>query len=90
MRILTSILLSLVVVSSPRLSAQQVQTGFLDRSVTIAGNVCRYNVYVPSNYSTAQQWPVILFLDGAGEHGNDGLLQSNAGTEWLFVQRRRR
>ncbi len=78
MRVVT-FLVSLVALTSDRPSAQQVQTGFLDRSVTIAGNLCRYQIYVPSNYSTAQQWPVILFLHGAGERGSDGLLQTNAG-----------
>jgi predicted peptidase len=56
-----------------------VATGFLDRAVTVAGVTYRYQVYVPSNYSTAEAWPVILFLHGAGERGSDGLLQTTVG-----------
>ncbi|HSQ75725.1 MAG TPA: alpha/beta hydrolase-fold protein [Bacteroidota bacterium] len=57
----------------------RVETGFLNRTVEIAGTVYKYQVYVPSTYSQAQTWPVILFLHGAGERGNDGLLQTQTG-----------
>lgn len=36
-------------------------------------------VYVPAEYPRSQKWPVILFLHGAGERGNDGLLQTQVG-----------
>lgn len=58
---------------------QQVQTGFLDRSITVAGRSYRYQVYVPVDYQTKRSWPAILFLHGAGERGDDGLLQTNVG-----------
>jgi predicted peptidase len=58
---------------------QVVQTGFLDRSVTLGGVAYRYQLYVPANYSASQKWPVILFLHGAGERGDDGYLQTTAG-----------
>lgn len=51
-----------------------METGFLNRS---AG--APYSVYVPSNYSTISRWPVILFLHGSGESGNDGLKQTAIG-----------
>jgi len=60
-------------------SLQQVQTGFLDRTITVAGRAYRYQVYVPADYQTKPTWPAILFLHGAGERGNDGLLQTNVG-----------
>ena len=60
-------------------SLQQVQTGFLDRSVTLAGHAYHYQVYVPADYATKPSWPAILFLHGAGERGDDGLLQTNVG-----------
>ena len=59
--------------------AQRVETGFLDRLVTVAGQNWRYQVYVPGTYATARRWPVILFLHGAGERGTDGLLQTTVG-----------
>ena len=30
-----------------------------------------YRIYVPSNYDPAKEYPVLLFLHGAGERGND-------------------
>lgn len=60
-------------------SLQQVQTGFLDRSVTVGNRAYHYQVYVPADYQSKANWPAILFLHGAGERGNDGLLQTNVG-----------
>ena len=58
--------------------AQQA-TGFLNRTVRIGGKPAHYQVYVPLDYTPARQWPVILFLHGAGERGTDGLLQTQVG-----------
>jgi len=33
-------------------SVQQVQTGFLDRSITVARRAYPYQVYVPADYQT--------------------------------------
>jgi len=61
------------------LRGQRVETGFLDRTVSVAGQRYRYQVYVPIDYETKARWPVILFLHGAGERGTDGLVQTNVG-----------
>jgi predicted peptidase len=61
-------------------AAQRVETGFLDRTVSVRGTPYHYQVYVPTEYAAGtQRWPVILFLHGAGERGSDGLLQTNVG-----------
>ncbi len=60
-------------------TAQHVETGFLDRTVTVTGQAYRYQVYVPTDYATKAKWPVILFLHGAGERGTDGLRQTTVG-----------
>jgi predicted peptidase len=60
-------------------SVQQVQTGFLDRNVTVGGKSYHYQVYVPADYASKPAWPAILFLHGAGERGDDGLVQTNVG-----------
>jgi len=73
------IALALLPVGIAPLRAQRVETGFLDRSVSVAGQTYRYVVYVPANYATQPRWPVILFLHGAGERGADGLIQTNVG-----------
>ena len=71
--------LGLLVVAAMSLQGQRVETGFLDRTVTVGGATYRYQVYVPANYSSQPRWPVILFLHGAGERGADGLIQTNVG-----------
>ena len=55
------------------------ETGFLDRVVTVEGHQFRYQVYIPSSYSSAHLWPVIMFLHGSGEGGSDGLVQTQVG-----------
>jgi predicted peptidase len=59
--------------------AKKTETGFLDRTVTVAGAVYKYQVFIPDNWSSAKKWPVILFLHGAGERGDDGLIQTEVG-----------
>ncbi len=62
-------------------SGQEVQTGFLDRTITVAGHTYPYQVYVPRGYASdgEHRFPVILFLHGAGERGSDGLIQTAVG-----------
>ena len=70
--------LSLLVLVSC-VGSQSPETGFLDRTITLEGAEHRYQVYVPSTYSAAAEWPVTLFLHGAGERGADGLAQTQVG-----------
>jgi len=78
MRVISMAVPGLLLAFSPGAS-QRVETGFLDRVVTLAGYEYRYQVYVPRTYSGSTRWPVILFLHGAGERGSDGLLQTAVG-----------
>jgi predicted peptidase len=71
-------LLSIMMFGAVAASAR-VQTGFLDRTVSVSGNSYRYQVYVPADFRSKKTWPVILFLHGAGERGSDGLLQTDVG-----------
>src|SRR2546430_17581761 len=59
--------------------ARKQETGFLDRAITVSGETYRYQVFVPYNWDRHKKWPVILFLHGAGERGEDGLLQTDVG-----------
>ena len=59
--------------------AKKYETGFLDRTITLQGVHYKYQVFVPGDWTPRQKWPVILFLHGAGERGNDGLLQTDVG-----------
>lgn len=56
-----------------------IPTGFLDKVVETSSGLRRYVVYVPYDYDPKEKWPVILFLHGAGERGDDGLAQSAVG-----------
>ncbi len=69
----------LLFVLSTSSNAQSLQTGFLDRTVMVGEATHKYQVYVPSNYDGSREWPVTLFLHGAGERGDDGLKQTQVG-----------
>ena len=60
-------------------AARKPETGFLNRTMQIARDQYRYQVFVPSNYDPQKKWPVILFLHGSGERGQDGLLHTEVG-----------
>ncbi|HUM06858.1 MAG TPA: prolyl oligopeptidase family serine peptidase [Terriglobales bacterium] len=66
----------------------RVQTGFLDRAVSVDGTAYRYQVYVPVDFATQKKWPVILFLHGSGERGSDGLVQTDIGIGHAIRSRR--
>jgi predicted peptidase len=59
--------------------AKKIETGFLDRSLTLRGTNYKYQVFVPDNWSPRKKWPIILFLHGTGERGDDGLLPTAIG-----------
>ncbi len=79
MRGMTLAFLLLLALPSHAVTAQRVETGFLNRSASVGGTGYKYQVYVPAAYSSRTDWPVILFLHGAGERGSDGLLQTTTG-----------
>jgi len=55
------------------------ETGFLDRTLTIDGTTYRYQVFIPEDWTPHQKWPVILFLHGSGERGEDGMDETDVG-----------
>ena len=80
----------LLTLALPVAAAPPIETGFLDRKL-IQGNVSyRYQVYVPVNYVRGKLHPVILFLHGAGEGGEDGILQTQVGLGPAIRQARER
>ena len=78
MLLLVLAVIALSVTSVPA-EARKTQTGFLDRTITVAGTQYKYQVFVPDTWTKKQKWPVILFLHGAGERGDDGLVQTQVG-----------
>lgn len=59
--------------------AQTVETGFLNRVISLDGVEYRYQVYVPREFRRSAAWPVILALHGGGEYGDDGIRQTEGG-----------
>lgn len=57
----------------------RTETGFLNRELKTSAGTFRYQVFVPAGWTRANNWPVILFLHGAGERGDDGILQTEVG-----------
>lgn len=55
------------------------QTGFLSHSLRVGGVEYRYAVYVPADYQSTRQWPIILALHGSDDFGTDGRKQLNGG-----------
>jgi predicted peptidase len=60
-------------------AAQTRETGFLNRTVTVAGESYKFQVFVPADYTPTRAWPVVLFLHGGGERGTDGIFQTEVG-----------
>lgn len=60
-------------------SASAEKTDFISKAVSIAGRELRYAIYVPADYDPNKPQPTILFLNGHGECGTDGLKQTTAG-----------
>jgi predicted peptidase len=52
---------------------------FLDRLVTVDGSDYHYRVFLPLHYKHWRRWPVVLFLHGSGERGDDNLQQTKVG-----------
>jgi predicted peptidase len=60
-------------------TASSAATGFLNQYLEAAAANPRYVLYVPREYTPEKAWPLIVFLHGAGERGDDGLVQTEVG-----------
>ncbi|MFN0199376.1 MAG: alpha/beta hydrolase-fold protein [Planctomycetaceae bacterium] len=92
LRIFSAILLAAfltgVVGNSSSCPAAQNKTGFVDHTYKDEEGSHNYVVYVPSNYDPQYRWPVMLFLHGAGERGNDGRLPISVGLGPIIAARK--
>jgi predicted peptidase len=73
------LLFFLMSLNSNPAQAKKPDTGFLDRVVNVHGTAYKYQVFLPDTWNPHQKWPIILFLHGAGERGDDGLNQTDVG-----------
>jgi predicted peptidase len=70
---MTALLLFLILLAcAPR-------SRFLERSVTLGDHEYLYRVWLPPHYTKLHHWPVILFLHGSGDRGDDNLRQVTIG-----------
>jgi predicted peptidase len=73
----------LLTVTTVRSAEDEPKPGFHDRVFKDPdGKDANYAIFVPRNYSRTSPAPTILFLHGAGETGNDGILQVRIGLGW--------
>lgn len=70
--------------------AQRIETGFLDREITLGEVSYRYQVYVPVDYARDKLFPVILYLHTVGDRGEDGLRPTQVGLGSYIRQDRAR
>ena len=61
------------------LVALQGEPKFEDKTIEHGGGPVKYQVCVPSGYDGSKAMPLILFLHGSGEQGDDGVKQSTVG-----------
>jgi predicted peptidase len=75
-RSLVPALLLLAVAGGSRCTEQPV---FVERALATRGAAFRYRVYLPAHHKRLRKWPVIVFLHGSGERGDDNLRQLATG-----------
>jgi len=63
--------------------------GFVAREITTsAGETRRYAVFLPPKYDPQKPWPLVVFLNGSGESGTDGVAQTRVGLGPFLVRHR--
>jgi predicted peptidase len=60
-------------------AACSTQSRFLERSVTVGEHQYRYRVWLPRHYTKVHRWPVLLYLHGSEERGDDNVRQLVSG-----------
>lgn len=81
--LLSMLLMSTACTSTPPATASRSHGHFEARTLQFEGRLFRYQVFVPAHLDPAGT-PVVLFLHGSGERGDDGRAQLLAGLgPWL-------
>ena len=89
-QIAAAVVLAMFSASLAGAQREQIETGFVDRAVTVGAETYRYRIFVPPAYSPDRRWPIILFLHGGGERGLDGLRPTEVGIGPAIRRERRR
>lgn len=75
MRSIAAALLAFIATTSSCTS----RSHFLERSVSFGEKTYRYRVWLPPHYTKLHHWPVVLYLHGSAERGDDNLRQVTSG-----------
>lgn len=78
-RLLTALALLGALGITARASTRDDKTIFSDRTITEGTTSYRFKVFIPAKWTGKKKWPMILFLHGAGERGDDNLAQTRIG-----------
>ena len=62
-----------------RAHAAALEPTFLKRTVTVGKNTYGYRVYLPEDFDARESYPVVLYLHGTGQKGDDNEKQTFAG-----------
>src|SRR5690606_14876220 len=81
MRILSITLIYLATITS---TAAQDLSAYESRTLIHRGDTLPYRILYPEGYNPAAEYPVLFFLHGAGERGNDNEMQLTHGGQ-LFL-----
>ncbi|RDZ29398.1 prolyl oligopeptidase family serine peptidase [Lysobacter silvisoli] len=73
------LLLALMAVACTHTPASRQHGAFVARSLSVDGREYRYQVFVPSRAAGGAHPPVVLFLHGSGERGDDNQRQVAVG-----------
>lgn len=66
------------------ISVLSLSAQFEKASIMVNGNNLPYRIMFPENYDEAKQYPLLVFLHGAGERGNDNEKQLTHGKQFLI------
>jgi predicted peptidase len=78
-RLLAALVLLGALAIIARANSRDDKTSFSERMITNGAASYRYKVFVPANWTRKKKWPIILFLHGAGERGDDNIAQTRIG-----------
>ncbi|HSR68999.1 MAG TPA: prolyl oligopeptidase family serine peptidase [Acidobacteriota bacterium] len=76
---LRTLITSLLLTLGSAACLQASDAVFKVRTVEVEGEDYSYRVFVPADWTAEREWPVILFLHGAGERGTDNAGQLTVG-----------
>ena len=79
MRLMTALVLLGALALTARANARDEKTIFSERTIADGAATFRYKVFIPAKWTVKKKWPVILFLHGAGERGDDNVAQTRVG-----------